>query len=418
MNQRSAWPAFLSAVIFASVSTIAAVANSTANTTAQTNADAHAPGAVGYWTGQWPNRVFHQLSKTSTPKDDTESGVFRARPTSGGATGFRTRDRNIGPTGPAHLIGGIQIFPKNCVFNADISNAPVSTQYSNWMANYSVAKLHPDFGSNPTYGIPVNVVSSTFTTSGFGPDGAWYSPIGSWQTFNFLYADECDPGPYPIPQVPYTEGASAPGQVGVGDAHLCIVDIDNHKLYEIGAYDKTSNAGAGAIWDLNSNKMRPDTWTSADAAGLPIAPLMPTLGEVNSGAINHAIRMTFNHTQSQMYLWPASHEAGVSGNQIPPIGMRLRLKASFSTSGFSPGAQAILAAMKKYGCIVADNGASGYFQGVSNPGWDDNVLSELKTITLTNFEIVNETGYANGGTPNYGSYQYGPYNAADNNPND
>jgi len=232
--------------------------------------------------------------------------------------------------------------------------------------------LHPDFGSNPNYGIPYIVVAGTQT------------PVAMHWT---AYGSESDPGPYPVPANAPIEGGSSSG----GDRHVIVIDRDHWKLYELGygfpQTDGSWDANCGATWDLNSNALRPAGWTSADAAGLPIFPGLIRYDEIQAGVITHAIRFTVVHSRKG-YISPARHYASsLTGTQYPPMGMRVRLKSSFPISGFGPQATIILRAMKKYGMIVADNGSNWYFQG--SPGnWDDNDLNGLKNITGDSFEVV------------------------------
>jgi hypothetical protein len=207
---------------------------------------------------------------------------------------------------------------------------------------------------------------------------------------SFQYASESDPGPYPFgPDTPI-EG----GQNATGDRHALMVDPDTCTLYELydAHYDPTgSTAGSGAIWNLRSNALRPAGWTSADAAGLPILPGLVRYDEVESGSITHAIRMTAETTDTS-YLWPARHEAGArSDPNLPPMGARFRLKASFDISGFSPQAQVVLRAMQQYGLIVADNGSNWYFGGTADPSWPVSLVDELKQVPASAFEAVDES---------------------------
>jgi len=236
--------------------------------------------------------------------------------------------------------------------------------------------LHMDFGSYAGYGIPYNVVGGTTPTS----------------TVTFDYADESDPLSYPIPATPLIEGGS--------DHHILIVDRDACRLFELfdarqlvsGAW----SAGSGASWDLRSNALRPDGWTSADAAGLPILPGLVRYDEVTAGAINHALRFTTNVTR-MAYVYPARHYASSDTSaSLPPMGLRVRLKAGYDTSGLSPQARVIAAALKQYGMILADNGSPWYVSGVSDPGFDDDVLHELGAITGADLEVVDTSGLVNG----------------------
>jgi hypothetical protein len=237
------------------------------------------------------------------------------------------------------------------------------------------AHLHPDFGSYAGYGIPYNVVGSSTPRS----------------HVTFQYADESDAGPYPIPTNPRIEAGS--------DRHLLMWDTSACKLYELYAATKTSSgwhAGSGAIWDLRSNALRPDGWTSADAAGLPILPGLVRYDEVAAGAIRHAIRFTAPVTRSA-HIYPARHDAGAGNStSYPPMGLRLRLKASVDIGQFSPRMRIILTAMRRYGIILADNGSAWFFSGASDPRWNDDELNQLKTLTGSAFEVVDTSGLRNG----------------------
>jgi len=231
--------------------------------------------------------------------------------------------------------------------------------------------LHPDFGSGKygggPIGIPFNVVTSA--TKGSSP--------------KFLYADESDPGPYPFGTDTPIEGGS--------DRHALMVDRDTCTLYELYAAHYASGgstAGSGAIWNLRSNALRPAGWTSADAAGLPIFAGLVRLDEIQKGVVDHAIRVTASQTD-RSYVWPARHQAGAANNHnLPPMGARFRLKQSYSTSGFRSDTKVILAAMKRYGMIVADNGSDWYFTGTAENGWSEAMLDELKTVPASAFEAV------------------------------
>jgi hypothetical protein len=229
--------------------------------------------------------------------------------------------------------------------------------------------LHPDFGSNPSYGIPINEVNI---------------PVGSFTPITFTaYPAESDPGPYPIPANPKIEAPT--------DSHMLIVDDANCKLYETFATVVPGSgwsADNGAVFDLNSNALRPDTWTSADAAGLPIAAGLVRYGEVQAGEIDHAVRFTMPVT-SKGYIHPATHQAGSNTTNAPPMGLRLRLKASFDTSTFHGNALVILTALKRFGMILADNGSSFYISGETNTSWNDTDLNQLKTVPASAFEAVN-----------------------------
>jgi hypothetical protein len=235
--------------------------------------------------------------------------------------------------------------------------------------------LHPDFGSYLGYGIPYGVVP------------------GSQKKVNvsFDYASESDRGAYPIPANPPIEQGS--------DHHILLVDKDACKLYEL--WDARNvggswKAGSGAIWSLKSNALRPDGWTSADAASLPILPGLVRYNEVAAGLIAHALRFTAPRTRSA-HIYPARHDAGSGNNaSLPPMGLRIRLKASVDISGFSKFDQVILRAMKKYGIILADNGSPWFITGSSDTRWNDDDLHKLNRITGQNLEVVDTSGLKNG----------------------
>lgn len=275
-------------------------------------------------------------------------------------------------SGSAPKVGNCQIFPSDNPWNTDISNAPVSANSAAYINTIGASKgLHPDFGADPSYGIPFDVVGGSQSKA----------PI----TFT-AYGDESDPGPYPIP-------ANAKVESG-GDAHVLVVDKDACVLYELYAAEKSGagwNADSGAIFDLKSDKLRPEGWTSADAAGLPIFPGLVRYDEVKSGAINHAIRFTTAPTQ-RAYIHPAVHQAGSgSDSSLPPMGLRVRLKKDFDISGFPKDDQVILQAMKTYGMILADNGGDWFFQGEKGAAWNDDELNQLKSVPGSAFEAV-DTG--------------------------
>ncbi|MBV8446287.1 MAG: hypothetical protein JOZ92_10260, partial [Candidatus Dormibacteraeota bacterium] len=220
-------------------------------------------------------------------------------------------------------IGGCQVFPADNPWNQDISSAPVDPNSATYIARIDSFRqfLHPDFGSNPSYGIPYVVV----------PGSQPMVPI----TFD-AYGDESDPGPYPVP-------LNAPVEAG-SDHHVLVLDSGNCTLYEMYAATQQGvgwTCASGAVFHLNSNALRPDGWTSADAAGLPILPGLVTYDEVASGVISHALRFTVDQTQNG-FIHPATHEAGVADASDPPMGMRLRLKASFDLSPFHGEALVIL----------------------------------------------------------------------------
>ncbi|HVA88903.1 MAG TPA: hypothetical protein VNL71_03590, partial [Chloroflexota bacterium] len=206
----------------------------------------------------------------------------------------------------------------------------------------------------------------------------------------FDYADESDKGPYPIPANPLIENGS--------DGHLLLIDSGTCSLYELYAAQHTAtgwHAGSGAIWNLRSNALRPDRWTSADAAGLPIFPGLVRYDEVARGMIDHALRFTTQRT-ARSHIYPARHDAGNAGAGLPPMGLRLRLKASVNISWAGPQTRVILQALKKYGMILADNGTSWYISGAPNSHWNDDELHHLNRITGADFEVVDTSGLRNG----------------------
>lgn len=281
--------------------------------------------------------------------------------------------------GPGASLHGKQVFPSDNPWNEDISTAPVDSNSANLIASIGLnTGLHPDFGTvynGAPNGIPYVVVSNSQLRV----------PI------NFTaYGDESDPGPYPVPASAPIEG----GPGSDGDRHVLVIDRDDWKLYELDyAFPMNNgaswNANCGAIFHLNSNALRPAGWTSADAAGLPIFPGLVRYDEVfEQGVIRHAIRFTV-HDSRRAYVSPARHWAStLTSANLPPMGMRVRLKASFDISGYSPAMQVILRAMKQYGMIVADNGSNWYFSGAPDPRWNDDELSSLKSIKGSNFEVV------------------------------
>jgi hypothetical protein len=236
--------------------------------------------------------------------------------------------------------------------------------------------LHPDFGTlwqGAPIGIPYEVV----------PGGHPKASV------SFLYAAESDPGPYPISLNPPVEG----GPLATGDRHILIIDRDNWVLYELfDAHQEPDGrwrAGSGAVFDLNSNALRPAGWTSADAAGLPIFPGLVRYDEVvEQGAIHHALRFTVRRTR-RAYVSPARHFASrLTDPNLPPMGMRVRLKADFDVAGFPPSVQVILTALKTYGMFVADNGSDWYVSGAPDPRWNDEELAAIRRVPGRAFEVV------------------------------
>jgi hypothetical protein len=280
--------------------------------------------------------------------------------------------------GRAASLNGFVPFPADNAWNQDISSAPVDPNSDNYI-NFigSSTPLHPDFGAGlyggQTIGIPYMVVSG--------------SPFVN--IIYTAYGSESDPGPMAVPRIAPIEGYPNPGN---GDRHVLVLDRDNCWLYELyHSYLQTNgtwDADSGAVWDLLNDENRPYTWTSADAAGLPVFPGLARYDEVASGAIHHALRYTLQNSQ-MAFTPPASHWAANSSNTYAaPMGMRMRLKASYDISGFPPQSQVILAALKKYGMIMADNGSSIYISGDPDNRWNNNDLGSLKSVPASAFEVV------------------------------
>ncbi len=277
---------------------------------------------------------------------------------------------------PAASLAGCPMFPASNVWNKPVTGLPKASNSATMInAIGAAAHLHPDFSDAGNYGIPFNLVGTSTPRS----------------TVAFVYDDESDHIGYPIPASPKIEGGS--------DRHILMLDRDACRLYELFAASKSGgswSAGSGATWNLYSNALRPAGWTSADAAGLPILPGLVRYDEVALGEIRHAIRFTAPST-CDGYRYPARHEAG-SGSCAtkPPMGLRVRLKASVSISGYGPQARIILMALKTYGMILSDNGSAWYITGAPNAGWDDDQLHDLHGIDGTDFEVVDTTGFVNG----------------------
>jgi hypothetical protein len=274
-------------------------------------------------------------------------------------------------------LQGRRPFPADNPWNTDVSAAPVDANSATLIASCGDRGLHPDFG----------------TEYGGAPNGIPYVVVSGTQgrvPVSFDYASESDPGPYPIPPgAPIEGGASSDG-----DRHILIVDRDNWKLYEL--YDahpvnggEQWTAGSGAIFDLNSNALRPAGWTSADAAGLPIfAGLVRYDEAVELGDIRHALRFTCPRTR-RGYIAPATHSASSSTDvSLPPMGMRVRLRPDFDMSTFPPEVQVMLRAMQRYGMLLADNGSGWYVSGAPDPRWSDDRLATLSRVRSTDFQVV------------------------------
>ena len=288
------------------------------------------------------------------------------------ATAYAPAVRLTPPAGTS--IAGCPVFPADNPWNMRVDQAPLRARSAQTIAAIQSAGgdfLHPDFGENPDYGIPFVVVPAdqavvpiTYTDAG----------------------DESDPGPFPIP-------ANAPVEAG-SDRHVIVLQHGNCRLFELFAAQRSGagwSAYSGAMFDLRTNGLRPLGWTSADAAGLAIFPGLVRYDEVVAGAIHHAIRVTMNATQ-RAFILPATHAASSNTNaDLPPMGLRLRLRTDFDISGLPGQARIIALAFQQYGIIVADNGSNWFFQGAPSPGWIDADLNQLKTIPGNAFEVV-DTG--------------------------
>jgi hypothetical protein len=308
---------------------------------------------------------------------------FAVPAASGGATTLRSEALARG-AGSGQLLPGTACpaFPADNVWNTPITGLPVDKRSAAWLASMDSGStfLHPDYGPG----------------GGSSPYGiAWQITAGDpkFVKVHFHYATQSDPGPYPFSAATPIEG----GPEASGDRHALMVDPATCVLYEL--YDAHyhpnghSTAGSGAIWKLNSNRLRPAGWTSADAAGLPILPGLVNYDEVKSGHIDHAIRFTAQTTTTS-FLWPARHQVGSTGNRnYPPMGARFRLKAAFTlpASRCARACQVVIQAMKSYGLILADNGSNWYFQGATNKRWTYTMVDQLKQIPASAFQAVDES---------------------------
>jgi hypothetical protein len=270
------------------------------------------------------------------------------------------------------------VFPKNSAWNQRVDKLPVAANSDAVVRAIGPRDpVHADFGSGLYNG---------------GPIGIPYTTVSKRQhkvRVSFDYADESDKGPYPIPKNAPIEG----GRKSDGDRHVIVVDRSRCKLYELFAArpqngGRSWHAGSGAIWSLRSNKLRPAGWTSADAAGLPILPGLARFDEVKRGSIDHALRFTVERTR-RAYVYPARHFASnLTDPDLPPMGMRFRLKASFDTSRFPRQSRVVLNALKRYGMIVADNGSNWFISGAPNKGWNNDDLHRLGEVQGSDFEVV------------------------------
>ena len=275
-----------------------------------------------------------------------------------------------------HVVD-VQVFPPDNPWNQDVSTLPVHPKSDQWLSNIGKGtSLHPDFGSGTWEGAPIGIP---------------YVLVGRGQAAypaDFLYADESDRGPYAVPLDAPVEG----GAKSDGDRHVIAVDVEGLQLYELyRAFPQAARwkGDSGAVFDLTSNKRRPEGWTSADAAGLPIFPGLVRYEDVyERGEITHALRFTAEKTQ-RGYIAPATHYAADSSSDLrPPMGMRVRLKASFDISPYPERTQVILRALKKHGMFLADNGGDWFISGAPHPGWRDRDIEPLRRIKGSQFEVV------------------------------
>jgi len=303
----------------------------------------------------------------------------------------QTSVKSAGPNPP--VIAGCTIFPANNIWNTPVDALPLAAHSDDWVNSIGrTTGFHMDFGSGTWDGGPIGIPYNLANAS---------TPKYS---FNFEYYDESDPGPYPIPANYQREWSD--------DHHILVVDSSSCTLYEIynASVNNTGNwsGGSGAIWNLNSNALRTAGWTSADAAGLPILPGLVRYDEIVSGAINHAIRFTASSTNG--YIWPARHLTSDNPNapQIPPMGARFRLKASFNISSYSSQIQVVLQAMKTYGIILADNGSDWFISGTPDARWSNDMLHKLGVaLTGDDFEAVDTSVLMV--DPNSGEARFNPF---------
>ena len=348
--------------------------------------------------------VLTACSGVSKPSDNNNgSGGSGGSGGNNGGTGSSNLACNVMSTGQMASLNGFVPFSSSSLWNTDISAAPVDPNSNSIMSNWvGSVNVHPDWGNDPSYGIPYVVVDGTQSLVNINLNA---------------YADESDPGPMPVPADAPVEGGSS----STGDRHVLVLDNGNCFLYEMYNSSVNSdgswNADSTAVWDLLGNEQRPYTWTSADAAGLPIFPGLVRYDEVAAGKIQHAFRFTLPKS-SAAFTPPASHYAGNTSNATaPPMGMRLRLKSSYDISGFSPQMQVILTAMQHYGLILADNGSALYVTGVSDSRWGSD-LDSLKTVPASAFEVVQMnpvytgSNYPTGAAPTVSSFTASPTHTA------
>lgn len=374
-DRRKPRPVRLGVVLIIIVANLALAACSGSSSTA----DAGRAGGQG--TSGTSGTASRQAAATATAaaaRSATATATATRGPTAGASTGAATGSTSTrAGLGMNADLGGWRPFPASHAWNTPVDAAPVDPRSAALIASIGLRDhLHPDFGADwngGPFGIPYVVVSGTQTRV----------PV------SFDCADESDPGPYPVPADAPVEGGAA----STGDRHVLVVDRDHRRLYEL--YDAHPlrggtawRAGSGAVFDLATGAPRPAGWTSADAAGLPVFPGLVRYDEVAAGRIDHALRFTVSRTR-RAYVAPARHFASSDpGTSLPPMGMRVRLKASFDISGYPAQARVILQAMKTYGMIVADNGSDWYVSGTADRRWNDAALSTLKKVPGSAFDVV------------------------------
>jgi hypothetical protein len=293
------------------------------------------------------------------------------------ASETKTPTGDEAPEGPNASLGGRRLLPDDSPWHQDISQSPVDPNSEKILTRIGMDKpLRTQFG--PEWeGAPVGIP---------------YVVVGAQQErvpVQFTYADESDAGPYPIPPDAPIEG----GPNGDGDRHVLVIDHDGSQLWELFNAFPDGNGGwkadSGAIWNLKENQVRPARWTSADAAGLPVLPGLVRYDEVvENGALEHAMRFTLAKSR-RAYVPPASHWASsLRDDDLPPMGMRVRLKADFDTDGFAPEAKVILEALKKYGMILADNGSDNFISGAPDERWDVDNLRQLMRVKTKDLEVI------------------------------
>jgi hypothetical protein len=289
---------------------------------------------------------------------------------------------NFGQAGPAQLDGPCQIFPSDNIWNRNVAALPTHVLSTAYIARIGITDTaHPDFGACCWQGMPIGV--PYLLVPGVQPR----------VTVTFQYANESDRGPYPVPTSALMEG----GPNSNGDRHVLVVDRDACVLYELyRAYPQTDGnwtAGSGAIWALNSHALRPDGWTSSDAAGLPVLPGLARYDEVATGVMRHALRFTAPTIQ-RAHVWPARHHDNSASIDptLPPYGLRVRLKASVDISGYPQQARVVLQTLKDYGMILADQGPAWHITGAPDPRWNNQLLHTIENLHGSDFEVVDTAG--------------------------